>query len=99
MKKENLLLLGLIGVGAYYIIYNKKNRQKAYSINVPPPQKITEQEFRQGQGIVKKAVPVVKSIFSLFKKKPKLTAQQQQAVKTLSSGRRLFGSPTFPDFC
>jgi hypothetical protein len=98
MKKENLLLLALVGAGAYYLIY-AQSKKRSYTIDVPPPQKITEEQFRQGQGIVKKAVPVVKSIISLFKKKPKLTTQQQQAVKTLTSGRRLFGNPEFPDFC
>jgi hypothetical protein len=98
MKNKGLLLV-LLGAGAYYLLVAQKSKQRAYTINVPPPQRITEEQFRQGQGIVKKAVPVVKSIFSLFKKKPKLTAQQQQAVKTLSSGRRLFGGPSFPDFC
>jgi hypothetical protein len=98
MKNKGLLIV-LIGAGAYYLLMAQKNKPRAYTINVPPPERITEEQFRQGQGIVKKAVPVVKSIFSLFKKKPKLTAQQQQAVKTLSSGRRLFGGPSFPDFC
>jgi hypothetical protein len=99
MKNKNLLLLALLGAGAYYIIYAQSRKKRSYTIEVPPPTKITEEQFRQGQGIVKKAVPVVKSIISLFKKKPKLTTQQQQAVKTLTSGRRLFGNPEFPDFC
>jgi hypothetical protein len=51
-----------------------------------------------GKGL-KKALPVVKKALSLFKKKPKLTAQQQQAVKTLTSGRKIFGASDFPDFC
>jgi hypothetical protein len=97
--KNKGLLIALFGIGAFYLLYAKKKNRRAYSINVPPPQKISEQQFRQGQGIVKKAVPVVKEIFSLFKKKPKLTMQQQAAVKTLASGRRLFGVPSFPDFC
>jgi hypothetical protein len=99
MKNKNLLLLALVGAGAYYLIYAQSRKRTSYRIDVPPPTRITEEEFRQGQGIVKKAIPVVKNIFSLFKKKPKLTAQQQQAVKAFSSGRRLFGNPEFPDFC
>jgi hypothetical protein len=99
MKNKNLLLLALVGAGAYYLLYAQSKRKKSYTIDVPPPTRITEEQFRQGQGIVKKAVPVVKNILSLFKKKPKLTTQQQQAVKTLASGRRLFGNRQFPDFC
>jgi hypothetical protein len=97
MKNKNLLLIGL-GIGAYYLIMRQKPK-RGYTINVPPPQKITEEQFRKGQGIVKKALPVVQKALSLFKKKPKLTAQQQQAVKTLTSGRKIFGASDFPDFC
>jgi len=95
MKNKDLLLIGL-GIGAYYLLMRQKPK-RGYTINVPPPQKITEKEFRTG--IVQKALPVVQKALSLFKKKPKLTAQQQQAVKTLTSGRKIFGATDFPDFC
>jgi hypothetical protein len=98
MKNKNLLLIGL-GIGAYYLLMKQSKSKRGYTIQVPPPQKITEEQFRKGQGIVQKALPVVKKALSLFKKKPKLTAQQQQAVKTLTSGRKIFGASDFPDFC
>lgn len=95
--KNKGLILALLGAGAIFLLAAKKKPKRAYKIEVPPPTKITEQEFRTG--IVQKAVPVVKKVLQIFKKKPKLTAQQQQVVKTLSTGRRLFGNPEFPDFC
>jgi len=42
-------------------------------------------------------MPVVKKVVEAVKKK-KMTAKQKQAIQTLSSGRRLFGSVgQFPD--
>lgn len=93
--KNKGLILALVGVGAFLLLSAKKKpKRRAYTITVPPPEKITEQEFRTG--IVQKAVP---KILDLFKRKPKLTAQQQQAIKTLATGRKLFGNGDFPDVC
>jgi len=96
MKNRDLLLIGL-GVGAVVLLMRQRKPKRAYTIEVPPPQKITETEFRTG--ILQKAAPVVKKALSIFKKKPKLTAQQQQAAKALTSGRKIFGATEFPDFC
>lgn len=96
--KNKGLVIALVGAGALLLLAASKKKKRAYTIDVPPPTKISEQEFRQGASLVQKAIPVAKKVFSLFKKKPKLTAQQQQATKVLSSGRRLFGNE-FPDFC
>jgi len=96
--KNKGLLIALVGAGAILLLTASTKKKRSYTIDVPPPTKISEQEFRQGASLVQKAIPVAKKVFSLFKKKPKLTAQQQQATKVLSSGRRLFGNE-FPDFC
>lgn len=94
--KNKGLLIALVGAGAILLLTASRKKKRSYKIDVPAPTKITEQEFRTG--IVQKALPVAQKVFSLFKKKPKLTAQQQQAVKVLSSGRKIFGNE-FPDFC
>ena len=96
--KNKGLLIALVGAGALLLLTASK-KKRAYTIDVPPPQKITEEQFRKGTSIVEKALPVAQKVLSLFKKKPKLTKQQEQAVKALSTGRRLFGNPEFPDFC
>lgn len=96
MKNKGLVLV-LLGAGALLLLSAKaKPKRKPYKIIVPPPEKITEEQFRTGaKGIVQKAVP---KLLQLFKPKPKLTAQQQAAVKTLAT-RRIFGQQDFPDFC
>jgi hypothetical protein len=69
MKNKALLTYLLIGGAAYYFIYASKNKKKSYTITVPEPTKISEQEFRQKapvKSIFEKAAPIVKK---LFKKK------------------------------
>jgi hypothetical protein len=67
MKNKSLLSYLLIGGAAYYFIYASK--KKNYTITVPEPTKISEQEFKQkapAKTIFQKAAPIVKK---LFKKK------------------------------
>jgi hypothetical protein len=69
MKNKALLTYLLIGGAAYYFIYMSKTKKKGYTITVPEPTKISEQEFRQKapvKTIFQKAAPIVKK---LFKKK------------------------------
>jgi hypothetical protein len=69
MKNKALLTYLLIGGAAYYFIYRNAVKKKKYTLTVPEPTKISEQEFRQkapGKTIFQKAAPVVKK---LFKKK------------------------------
>jgi hypothetical protein len=66
MKNKTLLTYLLIGGAAYYFIYASKAKSKSYTINVPEPTKITEQEFKQKapvKTIFQKAAPIVKKIF------------------------------------
>jgi hypothetical protein len=67
MKNKALLTYLLIGGAAYYFIYASK--KKNYTITVPEPTKISEQEFKQkapAKTIFQKAAPIVKK---LLKKK------------------------------
>jgi hypothetical protein len=67
MKNKSLLTYLLIGGAAYYFIYASK--KKNYTITVPEPTKISEQEFKQkapAKTIFQKAAPIVKK---LLKKK------------------------------
>jgi hypothetical protein len=69
MKNKSLLTYLLIGGAAYYFIYASKEKKKTYTLTVPEPTKISEQEFRQKapeKTIFQKAAPIVKK---LFKKK------------------------------
>lgn len=69
MKNKALLTYLLIGGAAYYLINASKNKKKSYTITVPEPTKISEQEFRQKapvKTIFHKAAPILKK---LFKKK------------------------------
>lgn len=69
MKNKALLTYLLLGGAAYYFIYISVAKKKSYTLTVPEPTKITEQEFRQKalvKTIFQKAAPVVKK---LFKKK------------------------------
>ena len=94
MKNKTLIYL-LLGAGALYLIAAKK-KPKGYQIIVPEPEKISKEQFEKSS-FDQKAIPVVKKIVQAAKQK-KLTAKQQQAIKTLSSGRRLFGQVgEFPD--
>jgi ABC-type molybdate transport system substrate-binding protein len=66
MKNKALLTYLLIGGAAYYFIYKSKAKKKSYTITVPEPTKISEQEFRQKapvKSIFEKAAPIVKKIF------------------------------------
>lgn len=66
MKNKALLYYLLVGGAAYYFIYKSKTKKKGYTITVPEPIKISEQEFRQKvpvKTIFQKAAPVVKKIF------------------------------------
>jgi hypothetical protein len=100
MKKQTLVLLAIAG-GAILLLSMKKKPR--YMIDVPAPERITEEEFmtktQRTENIIQKAAPVVKSVLNIFKKKKKLTPAQQQTVDYLSSGRKLFGTGTFPDMC
>jgi hypothetical protein len=67
MKNKALLTYLLIGGAAYYFIYASK--KKNYTITVPEPTKISEQEFKQkapAKTIFQKVAPIVKK---LLKKK------------------------------
>jgi hypothetical protein len=67
MKNKALLTYLLIGGAAYYFIYASKNKKKSYTLTVPEPTKISEQEFRQQapvKTIFQKAGPIVKKIFA-----------------------------------
>ena len=69
MKNKALLYYLLVGGAAYYFIYKSKAKKKSYTITVPEPTKISEQEFKQKapvKTIFQKAAPIVKK---LFKKK------------------------------
>jgi hypothetical protein len=68
MKNKALLTYLLIGGAAYYFIYKSKAKKKGYTITVPEPTKISEQEFNKApvKTIFQKAAPIVKK---LFKKK------------------------------
>lgn len=70
MKNKALLYYLLIGGAAYYFIYKSKTKKKGYTITVPEPTKISEQEFNKKpidvKTIFQKAAPIVKK---LFKKK------------------------------
>jgi hypothetical protein len=69
MKNKALLTYLLIGGAAYYFIYKSKAKKKGYTITVPEPTKISEQEFNKPAAvktIFQKAAPIVKK---LFKKK------------------------------
>ena len=69
MKNKALLTYLLIGGAAYYFIYKSKTKKKGYTITVPEPTKINEQEFNKAAAvktIFQKAAPIVKK---LFKKK------------------------------
>lgn len=93
MKNKTLVYL-LLGAGALYLISAK--RKPKGRVIVPEPETITREQFER-PSLIQKALPVVKKIVQASKKK-KLTAKQQQAIKTLSSGRRLFGQVgKFPD--
>lgn len=96
MKNKTLLYI-LIGAGAYYL-YAAKKKKPSYKIIVPEPEKITAQQFAK-PSLIQKAAPVAKTIFSLFKRKPKLTAQQQATAAALSKGSILRGVGQFPDMC
>lgn len=93
--KNNTLVYILIGAGAYYLIASKK-KKPAYKITVPPPEKITAEQFAK-PSLIKRTAPVAKTIFSLFKKKP--TSQQQATAAALSKGSILQGVGQFPDMC
>jgi hypothetical protein len=70
MKNKALLYYFLIGGAAYYFIYKSKTKKKGYTITVPEPTKISEQEFNKKAAVVKtifqKGAPIVKK---LLKKK------------------------------
>lgn len=70
MKNKALFYYLLIGGAAYYFIYKSKTKKKGYTITVPEPTKISEQEFNKKAAVVKtifqKAAPIVKK---LLKKK------------------------------
>jgi len=69
MKNKALLTYLLIGGAAYYFIYKSKAKKKGYTITVPEPTKISEQEFNKlapVKTIFQKTAPIVKK---LFKKK------------------------------
>ena len=69
MKNKALLYYLLVGGAAYYFILKSKAKKKGYTITVPEPTKISEQEFKKPAAvktIFQKAAPVVKK---LFKKK------------------------------
>lgn len=72
MKKQTWLLLAF-GAGALILLSMKaKPKKRAYTIDVPPPEKITEQEFNQpaqAPGLLQKIAPVVKSVIKKAKER------------------------------
>lgn len=92
--KNNTLIYLLLGAGALYLIAAK--RKPRGRVIVPEPERITREQFER-PSFVQKAVPVVRKIVESARRR-KLTARQQQAIQTLSRGRRLFGEfGQFPD--
>jgi hypothetical protein len=98
MKNQGLILA--LGVGALILLSAKSKAKKpAYTITVPPPEIITQQQYQAAtskRGLVQKVVP---KILQIFKKKPTLTAQQKAAATALSKGFSLRGVGQFPDMC
>ena len=93
MKNKTLIYL-ILGAGALYLIAAK--RKPKGRVIVPEPETITKEQFER-PSFVQKAVPVVKKIVQAVKKK-KMTAKQQQTIKTLATGRKIFGGVgQFPD--
>jgi hypothetical protein len=97
MKKQTLILLAIAGVGGYLIW--KQSKKPKYTISVPPPEKITEAEFRS-PGTITKVATLVKKIAPVVKK---LTKKQKkvatQAASYLSKNIINPQIGSFPDMC
>jgi hypothetical protein len=52
MKKNQVLIYGavLIGVAFFLMSMKKKPVKRGYTINVPPPEKLTAQQYSQQSG-------------------------------------------------
>jgi hypothetical protein len=95
---KNKALIYVLLAGGAIVLLSMKKKKPGYKIIVPEPEKITAQQFAK-PSLIQKAAPVAKTIFSLFKRKPKLTAQQQATAAALSKGSILRGVGQFPDMC
>ena len=97
MKKQTLILLAIAGVGGYLIW--KQSKKPKYIISVPPPEKITEAEFK-APAKIQKAAALIKKIAPIVKK---LTSKQKKtATKAASYLSKNFINPqigSFPDMC
>ena len=72
MKKQTLLLLALAGGALILLSMKAKPKKRAYTIEVPEPEKITQQQYEKATaqpGLLQKITPVVKSIVKKAKEK------------------------------
>lgn len=92
MKNKGLILILLAGGLVLFMSMRKKGR--GYSIFVPEPDKLTQDEFEKpslfekASAFAKKAAPVVKK--ALSERKTRRMAKKQASVT---------GQHTFPDLC
>lgn len=82
MKKNTLLYLLLAGGAIYFITRMRRNGtnvniQRGYSLEVPEPDIITEQEYKE-KTLLQKAAPVVKKLVTniIAKRKEKKAAKK-----------------------
>jgi len=98
MKNKGLIYILLAG-GAILLLSMKK--KGSYKIEVPAPEKITAEQFRQPTLIqkvskaVKKVAPVVKKAVATAKQKK----AARQTASVLSKRSILRGVGQFPDMC
>jgi hypothetical protein len=98
MKNKGLIYILLAG-GAILLLSMKK--KGSYKIEVPAPEKITAEQFRQPSLIqkvskaVKKVAPVVKKAVATAKQKK----AARQTASVLSKRSILRGVGQFPDMC
>jgi hypothetical protein len=98
MKNKGLMFILLAG-GAILLLSMKK--KASYKLEVPAPEKITAEQFRQPSliqkvsKVVKKVAPVVKKAVATAKQKK----AAKQAAAALSKRSILRGVGQFPDMC
>jgi hypothetical protein len=98
MKNKGLIYLLLAG-GVILLLSMKK--AKGYTIDVPAPEKISEEQFnkpsllKKVSKVVKKAAPVVKKFIATAKQKKAL----KKTASVLSKGVLLRGVGNFPTTC
>jgi|APGre2960657404_1045060.scaffolds.fasta_scaffold281430_2 hypothetical protein len=98
MKNKGLFYILLAG-GAILLLSMKK--KPSYKIEVPAPEKITAEQFRQ-PSLLQKVSKAVKKVAPVVKKAVLTAKQKKAAQKTaaaLSKGSILRGVGQFPDMC